>query len=229
MSRRVERVFLLLVVVGGVAWLLPRSGPLSANLNLHLPHPVTVHIGNPAAFIPPQERLEQPSRHHVQEKPALSSKQLSILSSITSFSRYLENAFDIISIREETFRGLPAKQKSLADAIGYPTHFKDARNRARDNAKFFDKVAAYGRETYGLSVEQETGKAHWEYVSDFLGHIVRDWTEEGKHERDAIFPPIINALNDGLSDVKGQKRVLIPGFGLGRLAHEIANDRGAFS
>ncbi|KAF5347177.1 hypothetical protein D9758_011057 [Tetrapyrgos nigripes] len=228
MSRRLVRVLVLLIVVGGGAWYLPRSGPLSVNLNVTVPFPVTVHIDNPASA-PPTERHRVQQVQDVQEaKPApreLSSKQYSILSSITSFSRYLENAFDMIAVREDRFQGLPTKQRPLAEAIGYTAHFADARNRARDNAEFLSKVAEYARETYGFSPEEETQKAHWEYVSDFLGHMVRDWSTEGKPERDTIFPPIISALKNGLSGVKAPKRILLPGFGLGRLAHEIANDK----
>ncbi|KAF5364762.1 hypothetical protein D9758_009349 [Tetrapyrgos nigripes] len=233
MPRRIVRVLLLLIVVGGIGWYLPRSGPISVNLNVNVPLPVTVHVDNPSAL--PSYRQHE-SQHEVQEvqglvpassppQKTLSSKQLSILSSITAFARYLDNALDKIAIREEKFNLLPKHQKPLAEAVGYASHFEDARTRARFNAKFLGNVADYARETYGFGPEDETNKAHWDYVFDFFGHILRDWSEEGKHERDTVFPPILKALKDGMAVIKGEKRVLVPGFGLGRLAHEIANDK----
>jgi hypothetical protein len=231
MSRRIVRTVLLLVVVGGVGWYLPRSGPFSVNLSVGVPLPVTVHIDNPSSVFPSYHQYEP--KYEVQDvqkivQKTLSSKQVSILSSITAFSRYLENALDKVTIRKEKFGLLPAHQRPLAKAIGYSSHFENARTRARYNAKFLSSVADYAREIYGFDPEDETSTAHYEYVFDFLGHMVRDWSAEGKHERDTVFPPILNALRDGLAGIKEEKRVLVPGFGLGRLAHEIANDKGIF-
>lgn len=50
---------------------------------------------------------------------------------------------------------------------------------------------------------------------------MRDWSEEGKTERDALFPPILEALK-GEFPSTNDKRVLVPGCGLGRLAYEIS-------
>ncbi|CAL8126988.1 unnamed protein product [Orchesella dallaii] len=58
-----------------------------------------------------------------------------------------------------------------------------------------------------------------------LKHIVRDWTAEGKKERDSCYKPLIDEVEeifgntrvDGYSDIK----ILIPGAGMGRLSHEL--------
>jgi N2227-like protein len=64
-------------------------------------------------------------------------------------------------------------------------------------------------------------------VDEALDHIVRDWTNEGLHERAAIYPQILNTL-DNLFPKRnkgsyGSLKVAIPGAGLGRLAHEVSN------
>lgn len=62
-------------------------------------------------------------------------------------------------------------------------------------------------------------------VNQAMKHFVRDWAEEGKHERNAAFPCILNALERMFPDRGGRDhpvKVLLPGAGLGRLAHEIA-------
>ncbi|THU98611.1 N2227-domain-containing protein [Dendrothele bispora CBS 962.96] len=228
MSRRVVRILFLLVVVGVVAVLLPRSGPLSVNLNVNVPLPVTVHIDNPSpALTFHSENVLKPiqkSPPTLKPKP-LSAKQHSILSAITSFSKYIDHTLNVIAVRKERFERLPAEQRPLAEAIGYNTHFEDARMRAKYTMKFLDDVADYARELYGFAPGDIADKVYHECVSDFLAHVGRDWSSEGSQERASIFSPILDALKDGLSGVKGEKKVLVPGFGLGRLAHEIANEK----
>lgn len=58
-----------------------------------------------------------------------------------------------------------------------------------------------------------------------LKHFVRDWSAEGKGERDALFPPILDALQEEYPtrDSAQPIDVLVPGCGLARLAFEIAS------
>ncbi|KAG7445355.1 N2227-domain-containing protein [Guyanagaster necrorhizus] len=59
-----------------------------------------------------------------------------------------------------------------------------------------------------------------------LKQFVRDWSEEGKEEREACYGPMKDALLNhyaSSSDEERKKlRVLIPGAGLGRLAYDVA-------
>jgi carnosine N-methyltransferase len=59
-------------------------------------------------------------------------------------------------------------------------------------------------------------------LAQTLKHFVRDWSEVGKAERDALFPPILEALREEFGDEVEGKKVLVPGCGLARLAYEIA-------
>lgn len=61
-------------------------------------------------------------------------------------------------------------------------------------------------------------------VRSTLRSFVRDWTTEGAAERDACYAPLLDALEAHFPDAstRGQKKVLVPGCGLGRLAMEIA-------
>lgn len=61
-------------------------------------------------------------------------------------------------------------------------------------------------------------------VSQALKHIVRDWADDGIDERRAVFPQILGTLLDLFPERQNSAvRVLIPGSGLGRLAHEVAD------
>ncbi|EIW53331.1 N2227-domain-containing protein [Trametes versicolor FP-101664 SS1] len=66
-----------------------------------------------------------------------------------------------------------------------------------------------------------------EKLRSTLKQLVRDWSEEGKAERDVCYEPIKEALLQHFSDIpqeeRGNFRVLVPGAGLGRLAWDVAN------
>lgn len=63
-------------------------------------------------------------------------------------------------------------------------------------------------------------------VRSTLKQFVRDWSVEGKSERDGCYEPIKEALVVHFSDIPEQERhnfrVLVPGAGLGRLAWDVA-------
>ncbi|KAK5094981.1 hypothetical protein LTS08_008377 [Lithohypha guttulata] len=65
-----------------------------------------------------------------------------------------------------------------------------------------------------------------ESVSQALKLFVRDWAIEGHNERHATFPCIESYLKDNFESVGvnggSSVEILVPGAGLGRLAHEIA-------
>ena len=63
-----------------------------------------------------------------------------------------------------------------------------------------------------------------------LRQIVRDWSEEGRSEREETYKPLLDALENWYQKSYAQSsqrprhelRVLVPGAGLGRLAVEVA-------
>ncbi|KAF9078658.1 N2227-like protein [Rhodocollybia butyracea] len=60
-----------------------------------------------------------------------------------------------------------------------------------------------------------------------LKQFVRDWSEEGKEEREMSYGPMKEALLSHFSDIPQEERknfrVLVPGAGLGRLAYDVAS------
>ncbi|TFK32167.1 N2227-like protein-domain-containing protein [Crucibulum laeve] len=60
-----------------------------------------------------------------------------------------------------------------------------------------------------------------------LKQFVRDWSEEGKEERELCYKPMRDALLQHFAHVPAEERsnlrVLVPGAGLGRLAYDIAS------
>ncbi|KAF9576739.1 hypothetical protein EC968_005512 [Mortierella alpina] len=72
------------------------------------------------------------------------------------------------------------------------------------------------------------GGQDMEKVQGTIKQFVRDWSEGGKPERDAIYGPMIRELKDRFSSIpveeRGRIHVLVPGSGLGRLAFDIAHE-----
>lgn len=62
-------------------------------------------------------------------------------------------------------------------------------------------------------------------VSQALKHFARDWAADGEHERVATFPQILETLEERFPNRSDENpiRVLVPGAGVGRLAHDIAD------
>ncbi|KAG6829630.1 hypothetical protein H0H92_003963 [Tricholoma furcatifolium] len=60
-----------------------------------------------------------------------------------------------------------------------------------------------------------------------LKQFVRDWSEQGREEREACYQPMKDALIEHFSHIpieqRSNLRVLVPGAGLGRLAFDVAN------
>jgi len=65
-----------------------------------------------------------------------------------------------------------------------------------------------------------------EKLRSTIKQFVRDWSEEGREERDACYQPMKDALVEHFSDIPAEERcnfrVLVPGVGLGRLAFDVA-------
>lgn len=56
--------------------------------------------------------------------------------------------------------------------------------------------------------------------------MVRDWSDDGREERAKLLEPILGALAKEFPNGGVGKNVLVPGAGLGRLAHEISRQQG---
>ena len=52
--------------------------------------------------------------------------------------------------------------------------------------------------------------------------MVRDWSVDGAEERAAVYAPLLEAVAGRFPNHRSDRRVLVPGAGLGRLAFEFA-------
>ncbi|CAD6914044.1 unnamed protein product [Tilletia controversa] len=111
-------------------------------------------------------------------------------------------------------------QPSLATSSSRSTEGQDAtaaqrRERRRRLAKKREEES-----------EAEQRLHHLEKVRSTIKQFVRDWSEEGRVEREAAYGPIIDAVKARFGHMSVQQKaalhILVPGAGLGRLAWEFA-------
>ncbi|KAJ1329796.1 carnosine N-methyltransferase [Microdochium nivale] len=141
----------------------------------------------------------------------------------------------------DMYAHVPQGQKAILEAAtNYKSKLNTIEHHIATNAALAGRIAAHAMHYYGVSqrelndfirAEEVAGRGSERHsVVQALKHYVRDWSLEGGGERDAAFPCILAAL-EGVHDGRGQReeekkkalKVLLPGSGLGRLGHEVAN------
>lgn len=101
------------------------------------------------------------------------------------------------------------------------------------NAQIAQNIADYALVYYGIhqhdvdthlkQLTSEGKSSDHTSVSQALKHFVRDWSEDGTEERDASFPQILETLQEMFPERSDNApiKILIPGSGVGRLAHSV--------
>lgn len=94
------------------------------------------------------------------------------------------------------------------------------------NSKITTAIAGLAKIEFSVELHRDSGGRATDVglgrVRESLKHFVRDWSHEGKEEREKIFAPILSLLSDVDTDERSERTVLVPGAGLGRLAWEIS-------
>jgi hypothetical protein len=138
-----------------------------------------------------------------------------------SYARYARLSQDEFAIRRASYNTLGRAHKRLANKIGYGAKLDRLADTADLNAVVTSQIAALAEQEFGIK-EAYSGSGDLWRVREALKHFIRDWSAEGALERDRIFSPILDVLREVEGDERREKRVLVPGSGLGRLAWEIS-------
>uniref|UniRef100_A0A8R1HT56 carnosine N-methyltransferase n=1 Tax=Caenorhabditis japonica TaxID=281687 RepID=A0A8R1HT56_CAEJA len=117
----------------------------------------------------------------------------------------------------------------------YKEHISNLKMRMEHNHSILKMIANYGAGMFGddhnsaLRMHQSR-RPTADFLSKVLStmrQICREWSSEGLPEREATFRPIIEELNRIFPKSAGNRheiRVLVPGCGLGRLAHDLIDE-----
>jgi hypothetical protein len=144
---------------------------------------------------------------------------------INSFEQYPFLAKQVLQRKYARYTKQTSTQKFISNKLGYPAHFEKADEGINVNARFSENIARIARETYrtGLKALEDEEDAEFGVVDLAFSHLSRDWSTQGAKERQAVFPPVLDRLEQHFSGDRRGKNVLVPGSGMGRLASDIAD------
>lgn len=152
------------------------------------------------------------------------AEALALLQDYQSASRFTNDR------RKRLFGLMLWRQQRLCDAAGYSSKLERIDKCVAANQKLFDALVAATRAAYpGLEphkpakLAQQTSLSNYRVV-ECLGHFLRDWGSLQEVQPMAQY--VLDQLDAAIpADQALQTCVVVPGSGLGRLAHEIARHR----
>lgn len=156
----------------------------------------------------------------------LSVGHFSVGRAAASYAQYAKLARAELASMRASYQRMSWAHRRTGYALGYPRKLAGVEEAIGTNAVVADAIARLAREEF--DEEEEPGllapeiKGDLGRVRESLKHFVRDWSEEGRKEREVIFGPVLDVLRACPEEGRGGKRVLVPGAGLGRLAWEIS-------
>ncbi|KAM0788657.1 hypothetical protein ACM66B_002759 [Microbotryomycetes sp. NB124-2] len=180
-----------------------------------------LHRSVPKPFIKVVSRV--PLSRYVISKPS------DLAVAVRSFADYSFAQQRIANARYAAWERMSPRHRLIGHKLKWTQKLDRIEDAIEDNAKVTDELAALGME-----LAQQTGEVvglrsmfsrQDGRVVEVLKHFVRDWSDEGKRERDQLFPPILDELKtrvSGLGQGGTPPKALVPGSGLGRLAYEVS-------
>ncbi|KAL5483099.1 hypothetical protein ACEPAI_8328 [Sanghuangporus weigelae] len=158
---------------------------------------------------------------------SLSSKS-SLERAISAFYSYEHLSTDELSQMHKTYLRVGRVHKRIGYELGYPDKLERLARAIKQNSVVARSIADFAAAEMDLDLSLlKTGGAEsgeLREVREALLHFARDWSEEGKEEREVVMKPILKALEQIAPERELRKdtKVLVPGCGLGRLAWEIS-------
>ncbi|KAL1874944.1 hypothetical protein VTK73DRAFT_10313 [Phialemonium thermophilum] len=160
-----------------------------------------------------------------------------LLQALHGFRRYRETHMAEVQRLRGLYKHVSKKQKQVLEkTLQYSAKFDEIEELLRHNAVLCEDIVRSALAYYEVEEAElqdfireteATGRvAEKVSVSQALKHYVRDWAEEGAVERDPGYTCVSDILKNlplpSPASRSDQLQVLVPGAGLGRLAHDIA-------
>lgn len=162
--------------------------------------------------------------------------KIELLLAMNSLDAYLKNSRSQNARRRKLFKLLSWRQQKMCEEAGYLAKLKQIDQLIDKNQQTMDGVISSAKTEYGLTykdfalLEKEknlpnTSSTNYRVI-EALTHYVRDWTAEGEVETEPLLEYVKNQLGKIIPEEEvGETCVVIPGSGVGRVAHEVANFR----
>ncbi|KAI4942760.1 hypothetical protein J4E91_009679 [Alternaria rosae] len=159
-----------------------------------------------------------------------------LLEALWAYTRYRERHMAELDRWRSLYKSVGKKQKkTLENTVGYTKKLDEVEELIYVNAAVSKSMALHAMKFYGISQEEldehmklaenDKRQADKFATAQTLKHYVRDWADEGLKERDEAFPCILTTLSaiKAESAESAPLKVLLPGSGVGRLGHDVAN------
>lgn len=173
--------------------------------------------------------------NHAQYESLSETSKIELISAVKSLQAYSANSKRSNERHKKLFKMMTWRQQKLCEDVGYVKRLSKIDQAVNKNQSFMTEIANHAIDMYGLSYQDfeilkdnknsKNNSSSLNYrVVEALGHFVRDWTKEGELELKYLMDNIKTELDRIIpSDQRGKTCVVIPGSGLGRIAHDIAN------
>ncbi|KAM9330709.1 carnosine N-methyltransferase [Gastrophryne carolinensis] len=151
---------------------------------------------------------------------------------INTFNSYRTHIHERVNRAERQFRSLPKYQQKMLPH--FFANMDKLRKCADNNQEILqmivnDCTCMFENKEYENNGHRKPGPVStfdMDKLKSTIKQFVRDWSADGKAERDACYQPIIEEILKTFPKDKcdvSEISILVPGAGLGRLAWEIAN------
>ncbi|KXG51579.1 uncharacterized protein PGRI_089720 [Penicillium griseofulvum] len=157
-----------------------------------------------------------------------------LLTALHGYTAYKDKSLAEVNRWRNLYKNVPKQQRKLLEStVHYTRKLNTAEHLFETNSEITRSIVDYGLSFYNISQseldefiqESETQQRSVDRtsVSQGMKHFVRDWADEGDEERQQSFGCILKSLAQTPRAKDKPLRVLLPGSGLGRLAHEVDN------
>ncbi|EGW30970.1 uncharacterized protein SPAPADRAFT_142865 [Spathaspora passalidarum NRRL Y-27907] len=159
-------------------------------------------------------------------------QKIELLTAMQSLKNYESASKVQVDRRKRLFKLMTWRQQKVCEQVGYLDKLSKVNSAIVANSKFINDVADHCIQKYGITYkdfdmvkEGTQGASATNYrVIEALSHYVRDWSSLDRLSDE--LQPIFNYINKQLSGIipeeeKSSTCIIVPGSGLGRIAHEI--------
>lgn len=164
----------------------------------------------------------------------LDASKSELLSALKSLDSYEANSRSYNERRRKLFKLMSWRQQKLCEEVGYTKKLRKIDTHIGRNQAVFNQIVDATKSHYGISYRdfdalklllQNTSSSNYRVVES-LGHFVRDWSVEGSSEIEPMLAYVRDHLDKIIPPDEAESTcVVLPGSGLGRVAHEVAKHR----
>lgn len=149
----------------------------------------------------------------------------SVQRAAASYAQYAKLSRRELAAMRASYKRMSWAHRRIGYDLGYTRKLARLEESIHANARVAEAIASLAREEFPEEFEpssllQPEVVGDVSRVRESIKHFVRDWSDEGRAERETIFGPILEVLKSVPTQERAYMRVLVPGCGLGRLAWE---------